>query len=99
MKKYLKQPQFRIGDIVLEGGAIGYQGTFLFQGNLQKFPKRLLEYIRYVYLYDFDENNEPVYRAEFIMPYEHVFQEDYDRFETTILIPALSKAGLELVED
>lgn len=51
MKRYLRTPEYRPGDVVLTGDALGYQCTIDISGNIDKFPNKLLEYVRNVFLY------------------------------------------------
>lgn len=74
MNRY--SPKFREGDLVLSGKAIGYQGTFLMKGDIDKFPDELEKYVRNVYY-----KSEDMYEVEFLMVDEpHLFQENYDHF-------------------
>ena len=74
------RPQFRIGDIVMRGNALGYQGTFDIAGNIENFPEELLEYVRNIYLHNIDNSNNCIYRVEFLTDEDDLFEENYDRF-------------------
>ena len=99
MKRWIREPKFRIGDVVAQGDAFGYQGTFLMTGDINNFPEELWEHIRNIYLKDINEIGDPVYKVEFLMPDDYdLFDEDYQRFADYIA-PILERSGLEMLDD
>ena len=98
MKRYLRQPQFRLGDVVLKGDAIGYQGTFKMIGDISNYPESLISLTRNVYLVDYDADEEPIYKVEIHTDEDHLFKENWERFDRKVR-RELSKNGLTMIED
>lgn len=97
MKRWIKRPQFRIGDIVMQGDALGYQGTFDIAGNIEDFPEELLKYVGNIYLHDVDNDNNCIYRVEFLTDEDHLFKENYDRFFNKVF-KILEDNGFEIID-
>ena len=87
-----------LGDVVITGDATGYQGTIDIIGPINRFPQRLLKYIRNIYLHRFDDDGTPIYRVEYETDEDHLFQENYDRFFAKFL-PPIERAGFEIIDD
>lgn len=98
MKRYIRTPEYRPGDIVLTGDALGYQCTIDIAGNINKFPEELLEYVRNVFVHSYDDAGAPIYRVELLTDEDHLFKENYDRFYSKIY-PVLERAGFTIIDD
>lgn len=98
MKRYIRTPEFSIGDVVLTGDALGYQSTVDISGDIEQFPEQLLKYVRNVYLRARAADNSPIYRVEFMTDEDHLFRENYDRFYGKVF-PVLERAGFEILDD
>jgi hypothetical protein len=96
MERYAAK--YKEGDIVLTGDALGYQGTFLMTGNMNKFPEILSKYIRNIcYIGKLEEEN--LFRVEFDMIDEpHLFDENYKHFFEQI-DPILHDYGFKRIKD
>ena len=98
MKRYIRTPEYKPGDVVLEGDAVGYQCTIDISGDINKFPEELLEFVRRGYLHDKAADGRPIYRIELLTDEDHLFKENYDRFYGKI-IPVLERAGFKIIDD
>lgn len=98
MKRYIRTPEYRPGDVVITGDALGYQCTIDISGDINKFPERLLEYVRNVFVLRYDEDGTPIYRVELLTDEDHLFKENYDRFYSKVY-PVLERAGFAIIDD
>ena len=91
------EPEFKRGDIVIKGRASGYQGTFEMTGNINEFPDDLLEFVRNIYLVDFTAEGDPIYKVEYLMDEDDLFEENYRNFLNRIF-KVLKDNGFEIVD-
>lgn len=68
-------PEYRPGDVVYRGNAIGYQSTSEIQGDINKFPDSLADYVCNIYYV-----GDNTYKVEWLTDEDHLFEENYQRF-------------------
>lgn len=89
------EPKYRDGDVVFIGDALGYQGTFLIEGDFRNIPEELYANIRQIKKYG--NTNDHFYLVEYNINSKHLFEEDYKKFFDYIT-PLLNTAGISIVD-